>query len=385
MSAWRTRRSGWGRGALAAFFFFVWLASLAAPSASAAEIGAVTPPEFVRPPLNEHPTGIEAEVLAALPPYRPEEKVSGTIRLWGHGSFKRPFRRRLVGFWIEGFRRVHPDVRFEERLYGTSSAIPALFAGAGEIALLGEEILAEAVDSFTRATGYPPFGVQIATGSVDLRNLDYAQMFFVHRDNPLTRITLAQLDAIFGAEHRRGAPKNFRTWVDLGLTGEWAGRAIQPYGWRIDDSFGIFLETYLMAGSHRWNNALREFAHITQADGAIHDHGQQILDALAADRFGIAVSNIRYASAHVKPLAVAARDGGPYVEVSKRTLVDQTYPLTRLLPAFINRRPGHPIEPHVREFLRYLLSRDGQAAIVRDAGYLPLNPRAIIVELEQLK
>ena len=80
-----------------------------------------------------------------------------------------------------------------------------------------------------------------------------------------------------------------------------------------------------------------------------------------------------------------ARDGGPYVQVSKRTLIEQTYPLTRLLHAFINRPPGQPIEPKLREFLRYLLSRDGQAAVVRDAGYLPLNPQTVATELEKLK
>ena len=373
-------RKGVKRGGSAAFLFFALTLTT-----SAAEIGAFTPPAMVRPALNESPDGIEAEVLAALPPYRPEQRVSGSIRLWGHGSFKRPFMRRLVALWEEGFRRAHPDVTVVQYLYGTSSAIPALFTGDGDIALLGEEILAEAVDTFRRATGYAPFGVQVATGSVDVRNFDYAQMVYVHRDNPLNRATLAQVDAIFGAEHRRGATGNFRRWGDLGLTDEWSSRPIQPYGWRIDDSFGIFLEAYLLEGSHRWNNALREYSHQYRPDGSIYDHGQQSLDALAADPAGIAISNVRYASDRVKPLALAAQSGGPYVEVSKRTLVEQTYPLTRLIPAYINRSPGRAIEPKLREFLRYVLSRDGQAAIVRDAGYLPLNPRAVAVELRKLE
>ena len=340
---------------------------------------------MIRPPLNEAPTGVETEVLAALPRYAPTEKVSGTIRLWGHGSFKRPFMRRLVALWAEDFRRWHPDCVIEENLYGTSSAIPALFTGVGDLAILGEEILREATDTFTRATGYPPFGVEIATGSVDVRNFDYAQMFFVHRDNPLAHLTLAQLDAVFGAEHRRGAPKNFRTWGDLGLTGEWAARPIHLYGWRIDDSFGIFLEGALLGGSHRWNNALRDFSHVYRPDGTIYDHGQQIIDALATDRFGLAMSNVRYATEQVTPLAIGARDGGPFVGVTKRTLIEQTYPLTRLIPAYINRPPGQPIEPRLREFLRYVLSREGQAVIVRDGGYLPLNPTAAAVERLKLE
>ena len=340
---------------------------------------------MIRPPLNLTPTGVEAEVLEALPRYVPEQKVSGTIRLWGHGSFKRPFMRRLVELWAADFQRWHPDCTVEQNLYGTSSAIPALFTGVGDIAILGEEILDEATDTFRRATGYAPFGVEIATGSVDVRNFDYAQMFFVHRDNPLAHATLAQLDAVVGAEHRRGAPKNFRTWGDLGLTGEWAEKPIQPYGWRIDDSFGIYLETYLLEGSHRWNNALHYFLHRYNPDGTIYDHGTQILDALSADRYGLAVSNVRYATPQVKALALGAREGGPFVEVSKRTLVEATYPLTRFIPAYVNRAPGQPLEPRLREFLRYLLSREGQEMIVRDAGYLPLNPRAAAGQRKKLE
>jgi phosphate transport system substrate-binding protein len=231
---------------------------------------------------------------------------------------------------------------------------------------------------------YPPYGIEIATGSVDVRNFDYAQMFFVHRDNPLSSLTLAQLDAIFGEEHRRG-PANIRTWGQLGLTGEWANQTITPYGWRIDDSFGIFLEAALLEGSHRWNNALHEFAHITRPDGTIYDHGQQILDALAADRYGIAVSNLRYARPEVKPLALAARDGGPAIAVTKENLITRKYPLTRVIPAYVDRPPGMPVDPKVREFLRYLLSREGQQDIVNDGGFLPLNAEAVAAGLKKLR
>ena len=379
MNARRTRSSASKRGALAAFFFFVPLV------ARAAELGALTPASMVRPAVLAAPTGIEAEVLKDFPRYAPAQKISGTIRVWGHGSFKRPFMRRLLALWEEGFRRWHPEITVEHDLYGTSSAIPALFTGVGDLALLGEEILAEAEDTFFRATGRAPLGIDVATGSVDVRNFDYAQMFYVHRDNPLARLTLAQLDAVFGAEHRRGAPKNFRTWGDLGLTGEWAARPVNLYGWRIDDSFGIYLETHLLNGSHRWNNALREFAHVNRPDGTIYDHGQQILDALAADKFGLAVSNVRYASPLVKPLAIGARDGGPFVAVTKRTLIAQEYPLTRLIPIYLDRVPGRPVEPRLKEFLLYILSREGQADVARDGGYLPLSPAAASAQRKKLE
>ena len=325
------------------------------------------------------------QVVAALPAYQPEAAPAGVIRLWGHGSFSRPFMRLLVARWMKGFARFHPDITIREETYGTSSAIPALALGAGDLAILGEEILPEAVDTFMRVKPYEPFGVDIATGSVDVRNFDYAQMFFVHKDNPLTQLTLTQLDAIFGAEHRRGARENIRTWGQLGLRGEWADQPIIPYGWKTDDSFGFYLEQALLAGSHRWNDALREFGHIPRPDGSIYDHGQQALDGLAKDRFGIAVSNIRYAGPDVKPLAVAERAGAPYVEVSARTLIDQKYPLTRLIPAYLDRKPGEPVEPRVKEFLRYILSREGQQDILDDGRYLPLNPAALAAQLKKLE
>ncbi len=236
----------------------------------------------------------EAQVVAAFPAYVPQQPVSGVIRIWGHGNSRLPWMRNLVSLWEEGFRKFHPGITVRYEMHGTSSGIPSLFTGIGDIAILGEEILPEAAAAFERAKHYPPLGIEICTGSVDVRNFDYAQMFFVHKDNPLAQLTLAQLDAVFGSEHRRGR-ENIRTWGQLGLKGEWADKPITPYGWAITDSFGAFLQTALLEGSHRWNNDLREFIHINRPDGTIYDHGQQILDNLAKDRYGIAVSNIRYA------------------------------------------------------------------------------------------
>lgn len=318
------------------------------------------------------PGSYEAQVVAAFPVYQPEQPVSGVIRIWGHGKMSLPWMRHLVTLWEEGFRAFHPQISLRYEMHGTSSGVPALFTGIGDVAILGEEILPEAVRAFERAKGYPPLGIEICTGSVDVRNFDYAQMFFVHRDNPLGRLTLPQLDAIFGFEHRRG-PNSIRRWGELGLEGEWADRPITPYGWAIDDSFGFFLQTTLLQGSHRWNNDLREFRHIYNADGSIYDHGQQILDQLARDRYGIAVSNIRYAGPDVKPLELGLDEEGPFYPATKQTLIERTYPLVRTIPAVVDRAPGMPLDPKVREFLSYLLSREGQQAVNQDGRYLPLS------------
>jgi len=334
------------------------------------------------PPRPVEPGSLEARIVASYPRYLPQERVSGTIRLWGHGNRALPWMRNLVDKWEAGFRRFHPDARLDYELWGTSSGIPSLFNGMGDIAILGEEILPESRRAFERAKGYPPLGIEIMTGSLDVRNFDYAQQFFVHKDNPLANATLEQLDAIFGDEHRRG-PKNIRTWGEMGLTGEWAGKPITPYGWAIDDSFGDFLKGALLEGSHRWNCALVEFVHVNRPDGTIYDHGQQILDALAKDRYGIAVSNIRYAGPDVKALAIGVRAGGPFYQASKETLIDHRYPLARTIPAVVDRAPGKPLPAKVREFLRYLLSREGQEVVNEDGRYLPLD--AVLAEHERRK
>jgi phosphate transport system substrate-binding protein len=325
----------------------------------------------------------EEQTLESLPRYKPEQVVAGTIRLWGHGSFKSDFMGKLVKAWGEGFAGYHPDARLDNRMYGTASAIGALYTGNGDIAILGEEISPAAAAAFERARKYPPLGIEIATGSLDVAFFDYAHVVFVHKDNPISRLTLTQADAIFGAEHRRG-PRNIRTWGELGLSGEWAGKRIQPYSWK-DLDFSLFIQEAMLEGSHRWSNDLKEFAHIRRPDGSLYEHGQQILDALARDRFGIAISNLRYANPNVKAIALAPRDGGPYYEPTKENLVTQDYPLTRIIPAFIDRKPGQPIDPKVREFLRYILSREGQEEIVRNTGYLPLDARVVREQLDKLQ
>jgi len=325
----------------------------------------------------------ENRVVASFPHYVPQQQVSGVIRISGHGSAKIAWMRPLISMWEQGFQQFQPGIKLEYKMFGTSSAIPALWTGTADIALLGEEIDPVAVRTFERVKHYPPLGVDVLTGSVDLRNIDYAQMIFVNSNNPLAHISMVELDGIFGEEHRRGTT-NIRTWGQLGLEGEWASKPIAPYSWRIDDSFGIFLEAYLLEGSHRWNCALHEFSHIYRPDGTVYDHGQQILDALAKDRYGIAVSNIRYAGPNVKALAIGMTPAGPFIPVNKQTLIDRTYPLSRVIPAVIDRTPGMPVDPKIKEFLRYLLSREGQQVVLQDGKYLPLSASAAQKEVRKL-
>jgi phosphate transport system substrate-binding protein len=321
--------------------------------------------------------------VETLPVYTPAESVAGRISLWGHGSFKHNFLGKLLEAWTRRFKTYQPNVIFENRMFGTASAVGALYTGAGNLAILGEEIHPDAARAFQRARQYPPTGIQIATGSLDVNYFDYAHMIFVHGSNPIRHLSLAQLEGIFGTEHRR-SPHILRTWDQLGLSGDWRGRRIQPYSWRIDEDFGLFFRSAVLEDSHRWNVDVKEFAHLTRPDGSVYEHGQQILDALAQDRFGIAISNLRFANDRVRALPLGSQDGGPYFSATHANLVAQRYPLTRIIPAFIDRPPGQPADAKLREFLRFVLSREGQQMLSAHSGYLPLSADAIRRQVEVL-
>lgn len=324
----------------------------------------------------------EERTLASLPRYVPGQKVNGTIRLWGHGAPILDFMGALVRAWETEFQRFQPGVRIDYDMYGTASAMGALYTGAGDIAILGQEIYEFEVRAFERVRHYPPLQVMIATGSVDVRNFDFAIVVFVHETNPIGQLTLDELDRIFAWQRDPG--RNITRWGQPGLTGEWANRAIHLYGWRSDDVFSTFLQNRVLHGSHAWRCELQEFAHIHRRDGSIYDSGQQILDHLASDHAGIAFSNYRYQRPGVKDVAIAWKAGGVYWRATKETLIRQQYPLGRMIPAVIDRARGKPVKPAVREFLLYLLSRDGQQQIVNNGKYLPINAKVAAAGRERL-
>jgi phosphate transport system substrate-binding protein len=281
---------------------------------------------------------------------------------------------QLVRSWIAEFHRTQPDVRFDYRMYGTSSAIGALAVGAGNLAILGEEISPDAERTFERMKGYKPTRIEIANGSLAANYFDYAHQIFVNDANPLARLDARQLEAIFGAEHRC-TTGNVRTWGELGLKGAWARRPIHPYAWKTDTDFALFFRERILCGSHRWNPATHEVVPIERADGTQYELGQQIVDSVARDPDGIGISNMRFAARGVKPLAIAWTKDGPYVQASDSSLIERSYALVRIIPAYVDRPPGKPIDPAVAEFLRFILSKEGQTAVVEESGYLPLDAR----------
>lgn len=318
-----------------------------------------------------------------LPAYHPEQPVSGTIRVWGHGAEGKDFIRTLVLNWEAGFQKFQPGVQFDNQLMGTASAIGALYTGTGDLALLGREIWPDEIQAFQEVFHYPPLGLEITTGSYAVRNKDFALIVYVHKDNPLARLTLSQVESIFGCHSNKTA--NIRSWGQLGLTNEWARKPLHVYGFEISRGFGFYMEQAVLHGSSKWNPDMVELGDEHLPNGKLLDAGKRILDALAADQLGIAYSSALYTNDKVKPVALGVRDSGPYVRPTVETVQDRSYPLTRVIPMFLNRKPGQPVDPKVKEFLRYILSEQGQAAVAQDHGYLPVTPEVARRQLEKLQ
>lgn len=327
-----------------------------------------------------------ARGLDLPPPYQPHGKLEGTLRIWGHGAYdrKRDFIGALVSAWERGFRRFEPDVRFDNHLVGTAAAIGALYTGRGDLALMGREIWPPEIAAFEEVFGYPPTGLDVVTGSFDVRNRDYALVVFVHKGNPIKGLTLAQLRSIFAVPRDPGAPAA-RTWGNLGLTGPWRNRPIHLYGLPISRGFARYFEQRVFDGDEFWRPSLREFADRKGSKGGATDGGQQMLDAMAGDPGSIGYAGLLYHNAAVRPVALAERAGAPYIEPTRASVMDHSYPLTRKVTMFLNRSPGKPVDPALREFLRYVLSRQGQEAVLRyGRGYLPLLAPSAGRELKKL-
>jgi phosphate transport system substrate-binding protein len=305
------------------------------------------------------------------------QSSGSVIRNWGNEELA-----SLLTRWQTAYRKTHPGIQFENKLMGPASAMAGIYTGVADLSWMSHEIRTEESMAFEWVYQYKALGIEVATASLNQYDHGAQLVVFVHRDNPLTKLSLAQLDGIFGSEHRHGG-NNIRTWGDLGLSGEWMDRPIHPYGYDAETEAASFFRQSVLSGSYKWNCGLKSFRDEQRADGKIIDAAPQILEALSTDRDGIAYAKLRYATATAKALALAG-DGSTYIAPSRETVQGRTYPITRAVSVYVNRDPAQPADPKIREFLRYVLSREGQKAIAEEGGYLPLTPEVAAAQLRKL-
>ena len=318
-----------------------------------------------------------ADELESIPRYEPKMQVTGTLRTWGHVYVKEALAR-----WEEAFRQHHPQVKFEDSLVSSAAAIGALYAGAADIGFIGREIRPLETAGYTRVMKQRPFGLRVMTGSYANADKLIALGIFVHRDNPLAKLGYAELDAIFGGENLR-AGRRIRTWGELGLAGEWARRPIKVYTGVLDAAPAFHFSQEVMKGSLLWNGELRYFDDLAVANAPDIESGQLLVDALANDRYGIALSGAGYRNARVKLLAIARQDE-PAVAATPENVASRSDPLTRSVWLYVNHGPAKPLDPRVAELLRFVLSREGQALVKLDGDYFPLTADLAREELAKL-
>jgi len=332
--------------------------------------------------------------LDDLPQYKPEQNVSGTIRIWGSGYFA---QGNLGKYWEEGFRKYHPEIKFDYHLKAPALGIPALCVGMADIAP-SRHITFDETLMFERVFSRDPIEITMVTGSLNVAGWNYALGIFVNKNNPITKLTVEQLDGIFGTERdggydgttwrndiARGPEKNIRTWGQLGLTGEWADKPINVYGDNLRYHIPRTFERLVFNGADKWNEHLHEYANFKNPDSTNTLEAQQVINALNKDPYGIGYSSVGYSAPQTKVLAIAPRGSDKYVELNLETLRDHSYPLFDEVYFYIDREPGKPVDSKVKEFLRYVLSREGQDAVQRDAKYLPLTAAVVRTQLKKLE
>jgi len=287
----------------------------------------------------------------------------------------------LMALWERGFQRYHSNVHFEGKLNGTVSGMGGLYGGAADLSLMGREIWPIEAMAYEQSVGHPATGVEVAIGSFDVPTKADALVVFVHRDNPIASLNLSQLRAIFGCGD--ATTKTAQTWNDLGVSGPLSDKPVHVYGYKLDNAAATFFKNTVLK-DEEWRCGIRTFANQTRPDGKRIDSGQLILDALKADPAGIAISNPHYASSAVKAVALAFKDGAP-VPPTKEAMASGSYPLARAVYIFFNLDSSQQTDPRVREFLRYVLSCEGQKDVSREGAYLPLPESVRQKQLSQIR
>jgi phosphate transport system substrate-binding protein len=297
----------------------------------------------------------QQKVDPAVPAYAKTSGVSGNINSVGSDTMN-----NMMTLWAESFTKLYPNIKVQVEGKGSSTAPPSLIAGTAQFGPMSRAMRSTEIDQFEAKYGYKP--TQIRT-SYD------ALAVYVNKDNPIEKLTLAQVDAVFSKTRKRGG-KAAATWGDLGLTGDWAGRPISLYGRNsASGTYGFFKEHTLKNGDYK--------------DGVKEQPGSaSVVQGVTEDRYGMGYSGIGYRTSGVKVVSLAettAYSDGNYADV-----VTGKYPLNRFLFIYINRAPGKPLDPLVKEFVSFILSKEGQEVVVKD-GYLPLSPEIVKQELAKVQ
>jgi phosphate transport system substrate-binding protein len=357
----------------------------------------------------------QAPNLNEIPPYKPEYKVAGGLRIAGSEL------KGNVDLLVEGFRKFQPDAVVTTNFMTSSEgALGMMFSGASDVAPMGDDAKIQDQMPFYNTFRYVPTEISIATGGYDQRGTLFAWAIIVNKDNPITKLSMDQLDRIFGSErtggweiganadnnllftskYARGPGTNIRKWGQLGLIGDWADKEIQTYGY-VAPGFATSFERLVMHWSVKWNPNFKEYVETKEAtaDAAgLAVNSQRMYEALEKDKYGIGWGALMHVNGTcvnpdgtkcpgyrgLKVIALSKTQEGPAIPLTADNVKNRSYPLIRDAYIYVNKAPGRPTDPKVREFLRFVLSREGQEIIQKAGVYTPIPAAYIREQLKKL-
>lgn len=296
------------------------------------------------------------EVDPALPSYTAVSGVSGNLKSVGSDTLN-----NLMALWSEGFRTKYPGVKISIEGKGSSTAPPALIEGTAQFGPMSREMKSKEIDDFEKKFGYKPSRVRVAVDSLAV---------FVNKDNPIKCLTLNQVDAIFSKTRKGGYGKDIKTWGDLGLTDQWADRAISLFGRNsASGTYGYFKEVALFHGDYR--------------DGVKEQPGSSaVVQGIATDKYAIGYSGVGYKTADVKTVPLAVKEGKCY-DANAENAYAGDYPLARFLYIYFNKKANQPLDPLMTEFIKFVFSKEGQQLVIKD-GFYPVSKALAEEDLKTL-
>ena len=298
------------------------------------------------------------QIDPALPAYQRVSGVSGNLNSVGSDTMN-----NLMTYWAEGFAKFYPNVKIQVEGKGSSTAPPALIARTAQLGPMSRTMKNTEIDQFEAAFGYKPTDIRTSLDSLAV---------FVNKDNPIEALSLQQVDAIFSKTRKLGEAQDIDQWGQLGLKGDWASKPISLYGRNsASGTYGFFKEHAL--GNGDFKDTVKE-----QPGSA------SVVQGVSEDKTGIGYSGIGYRTSGVKAVALATKDGEKPVAATAANVYSGDYPMTRFLYLYINHDPKKPTDPLVREFIKFVLSKEGQQVVVKD-GYLPIPAAVAAEELKKIQ
>lgn len=292
---------------------------------------------------------VQAQVDQNLPKYEKASGVSGNLSSVGSDTLA-----NLMTLWAEDFKRNYPNVNIQIQAAGSSTAPPALTEGTSNVGPMSRKMKDKEIEAFEKKFGYKPTAIPVAIDALAV---------FIHKDNPIKGMTIAEVDAVFSATRKCGFEKNVESWGDLGLTGNLQNQTIQLYGRNsVSGTYGYFKEKALCKGDYKNN--------VNEQPGSA-----SVVQSVSESINSIGYSGIGYKTASVRALPLSKKAGDEFIEPTPANAVTGAYPLSRFLYVYVNKAPNKALAPLEAEFVKSVLSQQGQEVVVKD-GYVPV-PAAV--------